>query len=179
MLRRLSILLVALVVAIAAAGCGGGDNSASGDTTTTETITEDTTTTDETTTDETTTESSGDTNGDVSGFPSADCIQAATAFSALAAAAAGAQSSGDSNDSLQNFENFADEAPDEIKGDIRVLAAGYAAYLKVWNELGLKQGEVPDAGQIAKLAKASESFNTSEFQAASTHWDSWVASNCN
>jgi hypothetical protein len=59
-----------------------------------------------------------------------------------------------------------------------VLAAGYAAYLEVWNELGVTQGEQLSADQIAKLATASEAFNTSEFQAASADWDAWVADNC-
>jgi hypothetical protein len=176
-LRWLSILVVAL--ALVAAGCGGGDDesSASGDTTTTETVTEDTTT-DETTDDTTTDESGDDTSSGSSGFPSEDCLQAATAFSALAAAAAGAQSSGDSSDALQNFEDFANEAPDEIKDDIDVLAAGYAAYLKVWNELGVEQGEQLSNDQIAKLAAASEAFNSTEFQAASANWDSWTTANC-
>jgi hypothetical protein len=175
-LRWLSILVVAL--ALVAAGCGGGDDEAAGDSTAT--VTEATETTDtETTTDEMTTDESGDdTSGDISGFPSADCLRAATAFSALAAAAAGVQTSGDSSESLQNFEDFANEAPDEIKDDISVLAAGYAAYLEVWNELGVTQGEQLSADQIAKLATASEAFNTSEFQAASADWDAWVADNC-
>ena len=84
----------------------------------------------------------------------------------------------DANDSLESFQAFADNAPDEIKDDLQVLATGYAAYIKTVSELGLKQGEVPNAAQIAALAKASEGFNTSEFQAASEHWDAWVATNC-
>lgn len=172
MLRWFSILIVAL--ALVAAGCGGGDEEAGGDTTATVTETTDTTGTD-TTTDETT--ETTDTDDGTTGVPSADCIQAATAFSGLAAASAGVAGV-DPGDSLETFEGFADSAPEEIQDDILVLAKGYAAYLEVWTKLGVKQGEQLSNDQIAELAKASEAFNTSEFQAASTSWDTWVAENC-
>jgi hypothetical protein len=168
-LRWLSILLVALALVVA--GCGGGDDEAAGDTTAT--VTE--TATEETTTEETTT--GEDTSGATSGLPSADCLQAATAFSALAAAAAGVAGA-DPDESLKSFEAYADSAPEEIQDDILVLARGYAAYLEVWTKLGVKQGEQLSNDQIAELAKASEAFNTPEFQAASTSWDTWSAENC-
>ena len=154
MLRLFSILLVALTLVVA--GCGGGNDSSTA-----------------TTTEETTT----DTETSAAGIPSADCLQAVSAFGVLAQAAAAAAGV-DANDSLESFQAFADNAPDEIKDDLQVLAPGYAAYIKTVSELGLKQGEVPNAAQIAALAKASEGFNTSEFQAASEHWDAWVATNC-
>jgi len=169
-MRRLVIVLAVLALSVVGAGCGGGDDesSASGDTTATETVTEDTT--EETTTEETETET------DISGIPSADCLQAVSAFGVLAQAAAGA--GGDADESLQTFQAFADSAPDEVQDDLQVLASGYAEYIRTLSELGLEQGEVPNADQIAALEKASEKFNTSEFQAASQNWDAWIADNC-
>jgi hypothetical protein len=173
-LRLFSILLVALALVVA--GCGGGDDEAGGDTTATVTGTTDTT--DESTTEETTTDAtSEDTDDGVSGFPSGDCLEAVTAFGVLAQAAAAA-SGVDADESLQSFQEFADNAPDEIQDDLEVLTSAYAEYIQTLSELGLEQGEVPDADQIAELTRASEAFNTSEFQAASENWDAWLATNC-
>jgi len=177
-LRWFSPLVVGL--ALVAAGCGSS-SSTSETTTTTETVTEstttETTTTGETTTSgETTTEASGNGSG-ASGLPSANCIQAVTAFGVLGQAAAGAAGA-NTDQSLSTFEKYADAAPEEIRADLKTLASGYAAYIKTLTQLGIKQGETPNAEQIAKLAKASEAFNTSDFQAASQHWDAWVAKNC-
>ena len=173
-MRWLTIVLAVLALAVVGAGCGGGDDEAGGDTTVV--ITETTDTTDESTTDETTTDES-DTDSGASGFPSGDCLQAVSAFGVLAQAAASAAGV-DADDSLQTFQAFTDNAPDEIKDDLQVLASAYAEYIKTLSELGLEQGEVPDAGQIAALTQASEGFSSSEFQAASDNWNAWLSANC-
>ena len=157
--------LAAIAFALVGVGCGGSDDSAA--TTDTATLTE--STTEETTTD--------DTESSAAGFPSADCLKAVSAFGVLAQAAAAAAGV-DANDSLASFQAFADNAPDEIKDDLQVLASGYAAYIKTLSDLGLKQGEVPNADQTAALATASAAFSTSEFQTASDHWNAWLATNC-
>jgi len=171
-MRWLPIAVAVAAFALVGAGCGG-DEESSADTDTV--VATDTSATDETTTDETTTEET-ETETDISGIPSADCLQAVSAFGVLAQAAAGA--GGDADESLQTFQAFADSAPDEVRDDLQVLASGYAEYIRTLSELGLEQGEVPNADQIAALEKASEKFNTSEFQAASQNWDAWIADNC-
>jgi hypothetical protein len=169
-MRWLTVVVAALALSLAAVGCGGSDESAA--TTDTATLTE--STTEETTTEETTTD---DTETSAAGFPSADCLKAVSAFGVLAQAAAAAAGV-DANDSLASFQAFADNAPDEIKDDLQVLASGYAAYIKTLSDLDLKQGDVPNADQTAALATASQAFSTSEFQTASDHWNAWLATNC-
>jgi hypothetical protein len=174
-MRWLTIVIVALALALAGVGCGGSNQESAA---TTEAAVSEETTTDESatesTTDETTTEGETEPSG---AFASADCLQAMTAFGVLAQAAASVAGV-DPGDSLQTFQEFTDNAPGEIQDDLKVLATAYGAYIQTLNDLGLKQGETPNADQIAALSKASEPFNTSEFQTASQNWDDWIATNC-
>lgn len=173
MVRRLSILLVALVLAVAAAGCGGGnDESASGDTTTTETVTEDTTT------DETTTEST-DTDTDATfNWASEDCQNLMKAYVGLSAAIGAASGGQDVSGDIEAFAKYADEVPDEIKADVQTLASAYGAFLDDLEDLGLKPGQIPSADQMQALEAASKSLGDSDVQAASERLNAWTTANC-
>ncbi len=176
MLRRLSILLVALVLAVGAAGCGGGDDesSASGDTTTTETVTEDTTT------DETTTEST-ETDTDTSGtfnWASSDCQSLVAAYVGLSAAIGAASTGQDVSGEIEKFTDYADKVPEEIRDDVQTLATAYGAFVDELKDLGLQPGQVPSGDQIQALDAASKSLGDSDVQAASERLNAWTTANC-
>ena len=178
-MRWLTIAVAITAFALVGAGCGGGDDEATGDTATV--VATDTTGTDETTTDETSTdETTEDTDTAASGgVPSGDCLEAVAAFAALSQAVAAAGASGDdAEDSARLFQEFADKAPEEISDDIQVLADAYAEYITVLSGLDLQAGETPSADQIQELEQASEALSQPEVTAASDHFSSWASTNC-
>jgi len=176
LLRRLSILLVAVVLVITAAGCGGGDeSSASGDTMATETSME------ETTTGEATASSDTDTDIDSgTGFnwASEDCQSLVKAYIGLSAAIGAATTGQDVSGDVEAFTKYVDEVPDEIKADVQTLASAYSTFLDELKGLGLQPGQVPSADQIQALDKASKELGTSDIQAASDRMNAWTTANC-
>jgi len=167
---RLLTLAVVLVLALVAAGCGDDDET-SGDTVTIETTTDDTTT-DETTTDEDTTE---ETFGD--SLASEDCQELISASSALGSAFAGVQGD-DLGDSSEAFSQYADQAPEEIRGDLQIMAETYEAYAEAIGDIGLEPGETPSQEQALEFQQALSSIDLEEFTAASQRFTTWAATNC-
>jgi hypothetical protein len=165
-------LAAVLVLALVAAGCGGDDEtSGDGDTITIETTTDDTTT-DETTTDEDTTE---ETFGD--SLASEDCQELISASSALGSAFSGVQGD-DLGDSSEAFSEYADQAPEEIRGDLQIMAETYEAYAEAIGDIGLEPGDTPSAEQALEFQQALTSIDLEEFTAASQRFTTWAATNC-
>ncbi len=184
-MRWLAIAITLLTLVFVGAGCGGGSSDASTDTdvVATDTIgseetSTDETSTDETSTDETSTDASEATGTDFSGSLSSECLKVIQAYGQLSQAVAAAGGSGDVSGTLDEFQHFADSAPDEIQSDLKTLFAAYAKYFDDLKSLGIKEGEVPSAAQLAQLSKASEAFNDPEVTAASTHVSAWADENC-
>lgn len=181
-MRWIAIAVALLTLVFVGAGCGGGSDEASTDTIvatdTTDESTTDESTTDESTTDESTTDASENTDTDLSGVPSGDCLEAVQAFSALSAAVGAAGSGGDVGDALDAFDQFTENAPEEIRADFQVLAQAYTKYVDVLNAVGLKAGEIPNAEQLQKLSEASAAFNDPDVTAASNHVSAWADENC-
>jgi hypothetical protein len=171
-MRWLTIAVAVFALVLVGAGCGGGDDEASGTDTAVITDTTDTDeTTDETTTEETTEETDTDVSGDLSG----ECLEAVQAYSAaLAAAGAG----GDTDNSLEVFQEFADRAPEEIRDDFQVLAQAYAEYIEVAGDVDLQSGETTSADDLQKLQQAAAAFNDAEVQAANERVTAWADENC-
>jgi hypothetical protein len=167
---RLLTLAVVLALALVAAGCGGDDETSS-DTVTIETTTDDTTT-DETTTDEDTTE---ETFGD--SLASEDCQELISASSALGSAFSGVQGD-DLGDSSEAFSQYADQAPEEIRGDLQIMADTYEAYAEAIGDIGLEPGETPSQEQALEFQQALSSIDLEEFTAASQRFTTWAATNC-
>jgi hypothetical protein len=167
---RLLTLAVVLVLALVVAGCGGDDET-SGDTVTIETTTDDTTT-DETTTDEDTTE---ETLGD--SLASEDCQELISASSALGSAFSGVEGD-DLDDSSEAFTQYADQAPEEIRGDLQIMAETYEAYAEAIGDIGLEPGETPSQEQALEFQQALSSIDLEEFTAASQRFTTWAATNC-
>ena len=174
--RRLAALFVA-ALALVAAGCGGSSSDeASSDTatvateTTTEaTTTEATTTEDMTTTDQTTTDDSG------TAALAGKCAELAGLGSKLAAAMGG-QDAGVANVS-KLFDELADQVPDEIKADWRVLARNFQKIADALKGADLSSG-TPDAATLAKLQKLATTLDSQEVQQAAAHIEAWAKKNC-
>jgi hypothetical protein len=199
--RRLGVLLVA-VLALVAAGCGGGgSNEASSDTstiasgtatdemtTTDETSTDAMTTTDETSTDAmattegtstdemtTTEETSTDSTGiDTTGL-TGKCAELAGLGSKLAAAMTGQNA--DVQDVSKLFDEVADQVPDEIKADWEVLAKNFSKIAEAMKGVDLSSG-TPDAQALAKLQQLATQLDSQEMQQAAAHIEAWAKENC-
>ena len=172
-MRWLTIVVAALVLAIAGAGCGGGDDEAGATTDTTvleETTTEDTTT-GEATTDEATTE---ETETDLSGIlASEECIQLVAALTSFGAAFAAPGSGDDASDFFGKFD-----APDEIKADVQTVAEWYKTYLAAVQEAGLQTGETPTAEQLQRFQEALAGLDQAGVTEASDRIGAWAEENC-
>jgi hypothetical protein len=179
-MRRMMILLVVGVLAIAAAGCGGSDESSGTDTTAaTETTTEETTT-EATDTEATETETDTDTETSGSGsFASGDCLELVQSSQELTQAlSATGSGTGDLKDAAKVFQAFVDKAPDEIKADLQVLADAYVVYADALGDLDLKAGETPSAETLAKLQQAASKIDNAKVSAASKRLSTWADENC-
>jgi hypothetical protein len=166
-------IAIALVLALAGFGCGGGDDTAS-DTDTVVTETTDDTTTD--TTDETT-DSTDETDGDGS-FATEDCTELATATAAFSQAFSTSTFGEDVDDTSEIFDDFAESAPEEIRDDIRILAEAYAEYADVLADADIDPGEVPDAAAIAALQAALARIDQEGVTEASANVSAWATANC-
>jgi hypothetical protein len=177
---RLLTIAVVLLLALVGAGCGGGDDETAADTdpVVTET-TADTTTDDDTTEDDTT---DGDTTGDdtTSGiFSSGDCAELVAASASLSQAfAAVGGVEGDVDEATELFEDFAENAPDEIRDDLQVLAEAYATYVAALDDVDFEEGQVPDAQTLAALQQAIASIDQAEVTEASQNLTEWSTANC-
>jgi hypothetical protein len=171
--RWLSVFVVVVVLSVAAVGCGGSDESASGDTTATET----TTTTEETTTEETTTDgTTTDGTGDLSGvFADEDCLALVAAAASFSQAFAGATGT---TEQTNAFQELVDKVPDEIKADVQVLAEAYAKYAAEIKDIGLEAGQTPSAAQLQQLQAAVASFDEQGVSEASERLSTWAQTNC-
>jgi hypothetical protein len=173
--RRLGVLLVA-VLALVAAGCGGGgSNEASSDTSTavSDMTTEETTAT----TDEmTTTESSSDASGVDTTALTGQCAQLAGLGSKIAQALGGQDANVQDVSSL--FDEVADQVPDEIKADWQVLADNFSKIADALKGTDLSSGATPDAETLAKLQKLTASLDSPQVRQASAHIEAWAKKNC-
>ena len=166
-MRWLGIFAAVVAMSIVAVGCGGGDESASGDTTATETSTEETTT-EETTTDGTTTDLSGV-------FADEDCLALVAAAASFSQAFTGTSASSDETNA---FEELAAKVPDEIKADVQVLAEAYAKYAAEIKDVGIEAGQTPSAEQLQQLQAALASFDQQGVSEASQRLSTWAQTNC-
>jgi hypothetical protein len=166
---RAITIAVVLLLALMGAGCGGGDDEASGDT---DTVLTDTTT-DETTTDD------DETTTDGSAFEAGDCSELVESYTELSNAFAAAGGTDvDLDEAQELFEGFADDGPDEIQDDLQVLAEAYAVYVEALGDIDLDAGEVPNAEDLAQLQQALASVSTAEVTEASANVSQWTTENC-
>jgi hypothetical protein len=182
MARRFVPLLVIASFALlvfAFAGCGGDDESASGDTVATETTTTETEDTDtettetettETETTETETTEATETDAEPDFATSENCQEFAQIGAKVSGALTG--TSTDPNDIKEAFEQLAAAAPDEIKADFETLADYMTTVADALG--GVNPGEQPSPDALAKLAQ----IDSTKATAASTNISKWVTENC-
>lgn len=169
--RKVMVLLIA-VLALVAAGCGGdSDNDAAADTETavvTETASEDTTAT----TDSSATSTDETSIGDLSG----ECAEFAGISTKLAESLSGQNA--DMESASKAFSQIADQVPDEIKADYEVIAENFAKIAEALEGVDLTSGETPSPEALAKLQEVTASMDSAEVQQASQHIEAWVQENC-
>lgn len=176
-MRWFLIVLAVLTLAVAGAGCGGGDDESASDTTEiTDSIDEttDDTTTEETTTDDETTDGT-DTDG---GLVSEDCQELSTASSALGDVLSGASTGDEIDEASERFRAFAEQVPEDIRDDVLVLAEVYETYAEAFADLDLEAGETPSAEQIQELTALVADIDQQAVAEASTNLTTWVTENC-
>jgi hypothetical protein len=78
------------------------------------------------------------------------------------------------------IEKMADAAPSDIKSDFKTFADAYSTMIKAYTSSGFKpgSGKIPSAAQIAKLTAASKALSTPKVQAAVQHLTAWGRKNC-
>jgi hypothetical protein len=173
-MRRVTILLVVAAFALAVVGCGGSDEAGSD----TETVAVTDTTTDETTTEETETDGTDtaettDASGDFS-----DCAGLTDATQKLGQALSAASSDeGSLEASSELYQQFADEAPEEIRADVQILADAYAKYVDALKDVDLSSG-TPSPDDALKLSQALASIDQTDVAAASQRITTWASANC-
>jgi hypothetical protein len=194
-MRWIAVLAMVAALGLVASGCGSKNSSSATATeaTTTEAATEQTTTeeaaTDETTTDETMTDemTTDETSTEATATDGAlgalsgecqDLVTAGEAFGAALSSAAGSGGNDDLGATADAYKAFADKAPAALKDDFEVLASVIGEYADAIKDIGLKPGSTPNATQIAKLVKLSQSFNSGEVQKASNAISRWTTENC-
>ena len=185
--RKWQMRLIAglAVCSVALSGCGGGDEEAADP----DPITNTDAKTDAKTGGATTTtaasgtgSASGSGSGAGTGLLSATCQQGTQAF-ALAVGSISLVLSGQSNekefnDAIAKLSSVANDAPSEIRNDLKTLAAGYAAYAKGLKDAGYKPGVTPSAADLKAMEKASAELNKPEFEKASDKVTAWFDKEC-
>ena len=171
-MRWFALPVVAL--ALLAAGCGGGGNSsASSDTTSTDTTATETTT-DTAMTDTTSTADTSTT--DLSGvLGNKDCLALASVGATMAKAFAGTNGvSGDTSE----LDALASKVPDEIKADVETLAQAFSEYSAKIKDVGITPGQTPTADQLQQLQAAITSLDQQKLTDASKRIEAWSKANC-
>jgi hypothetical protein len=164
---RVVTIAVVLVLALVGASCGGDDETAADtDTVVTETegITAEETTTDETTDDD--------------GFATSECSSLVAAASSVATAFTATGDASEVEAARAQFEAFAENAPDEIRDDLQVLADAYDEFVEVLADAGFEPGETPTAEAIQELQDAIAEIDQAEVTAAAANVNAWTTANC-
>jgi hypothetical protein len=182
-MRRKSVLVLCLalvgVLALVAAGCGGGGKKSAA--TTTEAVTTEAATTEATTTEATTTTEAATTEAtttsNLSGISSAkNCKDLKDLSQKFSAAFSGSANGGDVKKQAALFQQFADKAPSDIRADFQVIAKYFSKVAEVAGSL--KPGTTPDAATIAKLQKLQTEVDQTKLTQAGQHITAWVQKNC-
>ena len=177
--RRLAVLLLA-ALALLVAGCGGDDsNDAAGETDTVvvdDTGSSATTDDDSTETSDDATETDDDTTETGGGVLEGECAEFAGLSARLSQALSGSTSDLDSASGV--FDELADQVPDEIRDDYRVLADNFRELASALEGVDLSSGEAPSPEVLAKIQEITQSMDSAEVQEASQNIEAWAKENC-
>ena len=122
---------------------------------------------------------SGNPSSSSSGAPNfaslGNCKQLADLGQKYSSALSGANT--DPKAAAAAFHKMADEAPEEIRSDMQVLADLFETIVTEMNGLDPTKAAA-DPATMAKLQQLSAKITTPEFQKASTHLQAWAQKNC-
>ena len=177
---RLGAIALALLLLIAATGCGSKKKAAvttSSAPPATSTATTTTATSSGGATTPTTTSSSA---GKPTSFASAkDCAQLegiGKKFSSEFAASGG--STADYTKEVDLFKQLTAAAPSDIRPDLQTISDAFSSLASALAKAHLTPGKTPTASQLAALASASKSFSTAKVEAAVKNLEAWGESHC-
>ncbi len=174
--RKLMVLLIA-VAALVAAGCGGDDsNEAGGDATDAAVVTE--TSGDDSsddTTDDTTEDMTGTSDDDELGDLSEECQEFAGISAKLGQSLSGGTAGLD--EAAEVFDEIADQVPEEIRDDYRVVADNFAEIAEALKGVDLTSGAT-DPETIAKLQELGQTLDSAEVREATENLEAWARENC-
>jgi hypothetical protein len=114
-----------------------------------------------------------------------NCPELIASFGTIAAIGGGGDPSADFdiNDAVEAFQNAADQAPDEIKADMQIMADAFADFSAAIEEVGVDLNDPAsfatlDAEQQAQLLEALESFDNPELTEASANLSAYFTEHC-
>jgi hypothetical protein len=174
--RGLSLVLAAVLaaLALAAAGCGGDDESSGAQTTVAAAETTEPAVTEEATTEAMTTETEAAAAGTIA---DKDCLELASVGAQFSQAFSAGQGTNYAA-TAAFFEELGNKAPDEIKDDIKTLSAAWVKIAAALKGIDLSSGQVPSAETIAKLQQLSSTLDTPELQKATSNLEAWSKQHC-
>lgn len=170
------LIVLAVLLAVLAAGCGAKKKVAAGATTTAAATTT-------TAAAPTTTSSSSSSSGTVKitrFATSGNCAKLEAMAVNVAKSINPANGQVDPQKYADAIEKMADAAPSEIKSDFKTFADAYSSLIQAYKSSGYTpgSGKVPSAAQIAKLSVAAKALSTPKVQAAVQHLSAWGRKNC-
>lgn len=181
---RMALMSVVAVLVLAA--CGGDDDGAATTADVDTTVAETSTT--EAAAPATTEAEQPDDSGEDAGLPgvTAVCLDAtqamAAAVSSYSAGIAGAVGGTVEDDEIQQateqLKAMAEAAPDEIKGDLEVIATEIEAFYTAWVEIGYTGGAAPTPEQIEQLEALGDVIDQDAFDEAADNIEAWFEANC-
>ncbi|HET9286329.1 MAG TPA: hypothetical protein VFO26_02115 [Gaiella sp.] len=170
--RMLMVLLIA-VAALVAAGCGGDDsNEAGGDATDAAVVTE---TSGDDSGDDTTDDMTGTSDDDELGDLSEECQEFAGISAKLGQSLSGGTAGLD--EAAEVFDEIADQVPEEIRDDYRVVADNFAEIAEALKGVDLTSGAT-DPETIAKLQELGQTLDSAEVREATENLEAWARENC-
>ena len=168
-----AILLAALAaLLLTAAACGGDDDESAASTQAPAAAA----TTDSSDAAETTSESEEDSDAP-NAVESEECREL-VGLGAKVTEALGGAAGGDVEDTQEFLDAYADEAPEEIRDDFKVIAEAYGKIAEALERVDVSSGAQPDPEALAKLQALASELDQPRLEEANENITAWVNENC-
>jgi hypothetical protein len=174
------MLIAVLALGLLATACGGGDDGSADATTATAAPTTSAAPADDA--------GSGNDEPDLGDLFASRCPEAAAGVAAalsayttgIAGAFAGQVDEDELESSAAELRRLAEDAPDELRDDLDVIASTLAEFYGAFAEIGFDptSGEPPTPDQIERLTQLTEDFDDTAFQEAADNITAWFEDNC-
>ena len=111
-------------------------------------------------------------------FANAENCQEFAELGAKVSQALGGTEGVDADETKELLNEFADDAPEEIRDDFRVIADAYSKIADALADLDLDPGETPDPEDALKLQEIAGEIDQAALTEANTNITTWVNENC-